>query len=49
MNQFLLYIIEWKWSEELGRNGAITDSYEFGSNKEKVNTVANLLKKSSSI
>lgn len=46
MNQFLLYIIEWKWSEELGREmGCITDSYEFGSNKEKVNTVANLLRR----
>ena len=46
MNQFLLYIIEWKWDEGLGREiGCITDNYEFGSNKEKVNTVANLLRR----
>lgn len=46
MNQFLLYIMEWQWDEELCREkGLITETYEFGSNKEKVNTVANLLRR----
>lgn len=46
MNQFLLYIMEWEWDKELGREkGLVTETYEFGSNKEKVNTVANLLRR----
>lgn len=46
MNQFLLYIMEWEWDKELDREkGLITETYEFGSDKEKVNRVANLLRR----
>lgn len=46
MNQFLLYIMEWEWDKELGREkGSITETYEFASDKEKVNRVANLLRR----